>query len=91
MGVLVNIFWIVYASASYPGADLTATVISAALVNMVIAYVYWMFSIAMPRTGGDYVWVGRTIHPAIAFMENSVLVVIMVTWVGLFPYLLASN
>ena len=91
MGVLVNIFWIVYASASYPDADLTATVISAALVNVVVAYVYWMFSIAMPRTGGDYVWVGRTIHPAIAFMENIVLVVIMVTWVGLFPYLLAST
>jgi amino acid transporter len=91
MGVLVNIFWIVYASASYPGADLTATVISAAVVNMVIAYVYWMFSIAMPRTGGDYVWVGRTIHPSIAFMENVVLVVIMVTWVGLFPYLIAST
>jgi len=91
MGILVNIFWIVYASASYPDADLTATVVSAAIVNIVIAYVYWMFSIAMPRTGGDYVWVGRTIHPAIAFMENIVLVVIMVTWVGLFPYLLAST
>jgi amino acid transporter len=91
MGVLVNIFWIVYASASYPDADLTATVITAAIVNMVVAYVYWMFSIAMPRTGGDYVWVGRTIHPSIAFMENVVLVVIMVTWVGLFPYLLAST
>lgn len=91
MGVLVNIFWIVYASASYPGADLTATVITAAIVNLVVAYVYWMFSIAMPRTGGDYVWVGRTIHPSIAFMENVVLVVIMVTWVGLFPYLLAST
>lgn len=91
MGILVNIFWIVYASASYPGADLTATVISAAAVNVVVAFVYWMFSIAMPRTGGDYVWVGRTIHPSIAFMENVVFVVIMVTWVGLFPYLLAST
>ncbi len=91
MGILVNIFWIVYASASYPGADLTATVISAVVVNLVVAFVYWMFSIAMPRTGGDYVWVGRAIHPSVAFMESVVLVVIMVTWVGLFPYLLVAT
>lgn len=91
MGILVNIFWITYASASYPGADLTATVFTAAGVNLVVAYVYWMLSVSMPRTGGDYVWVGRIIHPAIAFMENLVLVVIIITWVGLFPYLAAST
>ena len=91
MGILVNIFWIVYASAGYPGADLTATVFTAAIVNLVVAYVYWMLSISMPRTGGDYVWVGRILHPGIAFMENVVLVVIIITWVGLFPYLAAST
>ena len=91
MGILVNIFWITYASAGYPGADLTATVFTAAGVNLVVAYVYWMLSVSMPRTGGDYVWVGRIIHPSIAFMENLVLVVIIITWVGLFPYLAAST
>jgi len=91
MGILVNIFWITYASASYPGADLTATVLTAAGVNLVVAFVYWMLSVSMPRTGGDYVWVGRILHPAIAFMENLVLVVIIITWVGLFPYLAAST
>jgi amino acid transporter len=91
MGILVNIFWITYASASYPGADLTATVFTAAGVNLVVAYVYWMLSVSMPRTGGDYVWVGRILHPAIAFMENLVLIVIIITWVGLFPYLAAST
>ena len=87
MGILVNIFWVVYASASYPGADLTATVFTALVVNLLVAYVYWMLSSAMPRTGGDYIWVGRIIHPALAFMVNAVFVVIMITWAGLFPYL----
>jgi amino acid transporter len=91
MGILVNIFWVVYASASYPGADLSATVFTAVLVNLLVAYVYWMLSTAMPRTGGDYVWVGRIFHPSIAFMVNIVFVVIMVTWAGLFPYLAAST
>ena len=91
MGILVNAFWIVYASASYPDADLTATVFTALIVNMVVAYVYWMLATAMPRTGGDYIWVGRIIHPSIAFMENIVFVVIMITWAGLFPYLAIST
>lgn len=59
-------------------------------MNVVVAYVYWMLSTAMPRTGGDYVWVGRILHPSIAFMENAVFVVIMITWAGLFPYLAAA-
>jgi len=79
MGILVNAFWIVYASASYPDADLTGTVFTALIVNLIVAYVYWMLSTAMPRTGGDYVWVGRIIHPSVAFMENIVFVVIMIT------------
>lgn len=90
MGILVNIFWVVYASASYPGADLRETVFTALIVNALVAYVYWMLSTSMPRTGGDYVWVGRIFHPSIAFMTNVVFVVIMITWAGLFPYLTAA-
>src|SRR5208337_2842801 len=90
MGILVNIFWVVYASASYPGADLRSTVFTALIVNALVAYVYWMLSTSMPRTGGDYVWVGRIFHPSIAFMANVVFVVIMITWAGLFPYLTAA-
>jgi amino acid transporter len=50
-----------------------------------------MLSTAMPRTGGDYVWVGRIIHPSIAFVENLVFVAIMITWAGYFPYLAIST
>jgi APA family basic amino acid/polyamine antiporter len=86
MGILINIFWVVFASASYPGADLTATVFTGLAVNVLVAYVYWMLSTSMPRTGGDYVWVGRIIHPSIAFMVNALFVVLMVTWAGVFPF-----
>jgi amino acid transporter len=86
MGILINIFWVVFASASYPNADLTATVFTGLVINLLVAYVYWMLSTSMPRTGGDYVWVGRIIHPAIAFMANGMFVVLMVTWAGVFPF-----
>lgn len=84
MGIVVNIFWIVFASATYPGADLTATVFTALIVNLLIAYVYWMLATAMPRTGGDYVFVGRLLHPALGFMVNATFVYLIISWPGLF-------
>jgi len=56
-----------------------------------VAYVYWMLSTAMPRTGGDYIYVSRIFHPALGFMTNLMFVVLMITWAGLFPQLIASQ
>lgn len=91
MGILVNIFWVVYASALYPNADLPSTVFVGLLLNLLVAYVYWMLATAMPRTGGDYIYVSRIIHPAVGFMTNAMFVAIMVSWAGLFPQLIASQ
>jgi len=84
MGIVVNFLWICFASLLYPNADLPLTVPLAFVVCAVVAYVYWMLSSAMPRTGGDYIYVGRILHPALGFMVNFVLVTIMVSWVGTF-------
>ncbi|HLI45984.1 MAG TPA: amino acid permease, partial [Geobacterales bacterium] len=91
MGILVNIFWVYYASALYPNADLPSTVFIGMALNLLVAYAYWMLATAMPRTGGDYVYVSRIFHPAVGFMENLMFVVLMVTWAGLFPQLIASQ
>ena len=85
MGLLANCFWIVFASALYPNASLPDTVFIALGLNLLIAFVYWMLSTAMPRTGGDYIYVGRTIHPAVGFMTNVMFVVMMVSWSGIMP------
>ena len=84
MGIVINFFWICFASLLYPNADLPLTVPIGAVISIFVAYVYWMLSSAMPRTGGDYIYVGRILHPAIGFMVNFVLVTIMATWAGTF-------
>jgi amino acid transporter len=85
MGLLANCFWIVFASALYPNADLPSTVFIALVLNLLIAFVYWILSTAMPRTGGDYIYVGRIVHPIVGFMTNAMFVVMMVSWSGIMP------
>ncbi|MGA7860523.1 MAG: hypothetical protein WCB19_01530, partial [Thermoplasmata archaeon] len=42
MGIIVNYFWIVFASAGYPNANLVTTVGIGVLINLGVGYVYWM-------------------------------------------------
>lgn len=90
MGIVVNLWWIVWASLLYPNADLPLTVWIALFASMLVAFVYWMLSTAMPRTGGDYIYVGRILHPALGFMVNFVFVTLFITWVGMFSQINAA-
>ncbi|MGA8303184.1 MAG: APC family permease [Thermoplasmata archaeon] len=89
MGIIVNFFWVVFASAGYPNANLITTVAIGVSINIGVGYVYWMLSSAMPRSGGDYIFVGRIFHPSVGFATNLVFTVVFVTWAGYFAYYLA--
>ncbi len=86
MGIIVNYFWIVFASAGYPNANLITTVGIGVLINLGVGYVYWMLSSAMPRSGGDYVFIGRIFHPSVGLATNLLFTVIFITWAGYFSY-----
>jgi len=66
----IGIIFLVSLSFIFPGGDPTlATLITIALV-VPQALVYGLLAIAMPRSGGDYIFVSRIVHPAIGFAEN---------------------
>lgn len=89
MGIIVNFFWVVFASAGYPNANLIDTVAIGVLINVGVGFVYWFLASAMPRSGGDYIFVGRIFHPSIGFATNLVFTVVFITWAGYFSYYLA--
>ena len=66
----------------FPGAYLPVSSLLALAPALLIAVVYAQMSAAFPRSGGDYVFVGRILHPSLGFMVNFVLTVINVSVIG---------
>jgi APA family basic amino acid/polyamine antiporter len=66
MAVLVFLF----STAFYPGANLYATTLLTFAAVIPTSLVFAFFAAAMPRSGADYVYVSRTLHPALGMMSS---------------------
>ncbi|MGD0424248.1 MAG: APC family permease [Candidatus Bathyarchaeia archaeon] len=85
MGVLLVLVYTTWAAGLFPGVDLPTTVLIAVPLSIPIAFLYAFFSAAMPRTGGDYVWVSRVIHPAVGFMSSLLAMMALVALIASVP------
>jgi amino acid transporter len=63
-------FGIFYALGAFPGADLIQALLIAFVVNIPVVIMMSMMASTMPRTGGDYVWISRILHPSVAVFSN---------------------
>lgn len=68
----VPIFILTYFSF-YPGANFPLIFVIALLPTLALAVLYTIFSISMPRSGGDYVYVSRGLHPFLGFVNSFAL------------------
>jgi len=50
-----------------PGANLTYALLLTGIPFVLLMLIYWAMGVIMPRSGNDYVWVARIIHPAVGF------------------------
>jgi len=57
-------------AAFYPGSSALLAFLIAAALGLPGAFLYAMLSQLMPRTGGDYVFNSRALHPAVGFAGN---------------------
>ncbi len=69
-GALTLAFFYLLGPTSWPRANFMLTVLIAAAFGIGGAFLYAMLTRLMPRTGGDYVFISRTLHPALGFMSN---------------------
>ncbi|MGA2973038.1 MAG: APC family permease [Candidatus Bathyarchaeia archaeon] len=63
---------ITYTSAEYvfPGGDVIMATLLCTVFTVCQTLLYAMFTQAMPRSGGDYIFVSRVLHPALGFIVN---------------------
>jgi len=70
MNVAVGgVFLFLQAPANFPrGNMLAAVIIGTLLMAFTLLWVYSTFAAAMPRSGGDYVYVSRSLHPFLGWL-----------------------
>lgn len=57
-------------AAFYPGSSALLAFLIAAALGLPGAFLYAMLAQVMPRTGGDYVFNSRALHPSVGFAGN---------------------
>src|ERR1700692_515796 len=68
---------------AFPGASMILSVALSLIPAVVLGGVYVLFGIMMPRSGGDYVFNGRALHPAVGFAANFNFVVWNLLFAGI--------
>ncbi len=77
LGIIETFAWAPYI---FPGANLGITFLIAAPLSLVFGLMYGFFSMSMPRSGGDYVWVSRILNPPLGFAVNFFLTILILAW-----------
>jgi len=71
-----------FGTASFPGANIALAYLLGAILLLGFAFVYIDFTLAMPRSGGDYVWVSRSLSPFLGFIVNATLTFVFIGWIS---------
>jgi amino acid transporter len=56
--------------AFYVGGNMYLGTLFTLLLALPTAFIFAMFTTAIPRSGGDYTWISRSLSPVLGFMSN---------------------
>jgi len=75
VGLLGFTFGPATAAFLFPGVDISLAMVVGFLACIPLAIIYFQMAAAVPRSGGDYAWVTRTLHPAVGFATSWALMI----------------
>ncbi len=76
--------------AFFPASNLLLSIAIAELVILPFMYLYSLFATAMPRTGSEYIYISRTLHPAIGFACSVAAALSQSFWTGVGGYWIST-
>jgi len=82
-----SVMWALYA---IPGTDMILAMFIALVPAVLICVTFGMLTAAMPRSGGDYVFVSRILHPIPGLASNLAVACAQVIFTGLVAYWVSS-
>jgi amino acid transporter len=78
ISIPLGLLYITQLGGLFPGVSLGLAVILASLIAIPHYFVYGNFAGAMPRSGGDYLSISRSIHPFLGYLVNSTFTVLQI-------------
>lgn len=91
VGVMWSVFALTQIAGGFAGANPLATAILAVVLCVFPVLLYGIWTASVPRSGGDYVWIGRTFHPWLGLAANVNATIWYTLGNGLLAYLLAQE
>jgi len=91
VSVPLAVFVATQAPYAFPGASPFWVTVICVGVCVLPVMLYSLFMAVMPRSGGDYVFISRTIHPWVGFAANFNIIAWYVLVIAYFAYLLAPS
>lgn len=79
-GIMYLLMWGPY---MYPGGDLITSTIICTIGSVFMAVTWAMMASIMPRSGGDYVFISRSLHPLLGFLSSLAWVIANFFWFGI--------
>jgi amino acid transporter len=81
-GLMFALVYIMWAPFLYPGAHMVWAILAVSQM-FIIAGLYWLFSVSMPRSGGEYIYISRILHPSLGLMASFMITFTSVSWTGI--------
>ena len=74
----------VYLPYLYPGVNMTLGTLGSIPVSLIFGATYYLLAISMPRSGGDYVYGSRIVHPLWGLLPNWMYTFVNVAALGFY-------
>ena len=83
VGLAVSVFWVL---AVLPGAHIISAYWLTGLIALAIAACVGFLTMTMPRSGGDYILVSRSLGPPLGLASSASLMLVQILAAALFSY-----